>query len=137
MSAAHPRVAIASLAATTSGLSAGLPRSFVSVRNRTEGWSPSSSQSRTDLGATGARAFTTPPKRTRPLYGLASNGLRRGLSALLARVLATEAREHVVVHHADGLHVGIADCRAHEPEAPLLQCSAHRVRFGRSRGDLA
>src|SRR5205823_412308 len=37
-----------------------------------------------------------------------------------------EAAHHVVVHHAHGLHEGVADRRAHEPEAPALEILAHR-----------
>ena len=42
----------------------------------------------------------------------------------------------MVVHHASGLHEGVADRRAYEAEAALLQIFAHGVGFRRSRGNV-
>ena len=50
MSAAQPVLAIAAFAARTSASSSGLPRSWVSARYRTAGWSSSRSQSRGVFG---------------------------------------------------------------------------------------
>ena len=47
-----------------------------------------------------------------------------------------EAVDGVIVHHAGRLHVRIADGRADEPEAPLLEVGAHALRLGRLGGDL-
>src|SRR3954471_24009287 len=43
----------------------------------------------------------------------------------------------MIVDHAGGLHVGVADGRAYEPEAPRLQVLAHRVGLRRARRNLA
>ena len=50
--------------------------------------------------------------------------------------LVPEARHQVVVHHADGLHVGVHDRAADELEAALLEILAERVGFFRGRGQL-
>src|SRR5207237_4334805 len=55
--------------------------------------------------------------------------------------LATDLRipkaiHNVVVHHADGLHEGVADGRSYESEAAFLKVFAHGVGFRRSRGEV-
>ena len=42
----------------------------------------------------------------------------------------------MVIDQACRLHEGVADCRADELEAALLEGFAHRVRFRRCRGDV-
>src|SRR3954469_21034603 len=43
----------------------------------------------------------------------------------------------MIVDHAGGLHVGVADGRAYEPEAPSLQVLVHRVGLRSARRNLA
>jgi hypothetical protein len=43
----------------------------------------------------------------------------------------------VVIDHADRLHEGVADGRAHEPEAPRAEVLGQGVGFGRAGGDIA
>ena len=45
-----------------------------------------------------------------------------------------ETADLMVVHHADGLHEGVADGRTHELEASSLEVLAHQV--GRCKPDL-
>jgi hypothetical protein len=45
----------------------------------------------------------------------------------LPQLTVPEAIDQVVIHHANRLHVSIADCTANELEAPLLQVLAHGV----------
>ena len=78
-------------------------------------------------------------------FGLESaSGCRRGTRAgggrlivrrlpSAARVWVAEARHEVIVDHARGLHERVADRRAHEAEAALLERLGHRVRCGRAR----
>lgn len=40
-----------------------------------------------------------------------------------------ETGHQVVVHHADGLHVGIDDCTAHKSESSFFQVPAEAVGF--------
>lgn len=40
----------------------------------------------------------------------------------------------VVVDHADGLHKGVEDGRAHKGHAALLEGLAHGIRLGGGRG---
>src|SRR5438270_9253925 len=49
----------------------------------------------------------------------------------------TEAREEVVVHHADGLHERVTDGRPDEAEPALDQGVAHGVGLTGARGQLA
>src|SRR5271168_2772081 len=47
-----------------------------------------------------------------------------------------KAGSDVIVHHAGGLHVGVADGRSHKPEATLAQILAHSVGFRGHGGNL-
>src|SRR4029079_15800937 len=48
----------------------------------------------------------------------------------------SEAIDRVIVHHAYGLHAGVADRRPHELEAPAQKVSAQSVGLRRPRGYL-
>src|SRR5881628_29036 len=55
---------------------------------------------------------------------------------MLQRAVA-ETGPKVIVHHADGLHEGIADGGPDEAEPALLQSFAHGDRFAGARGQVA
>ena len=42
----------------------------------------------------------------------------------------------VIIHHANRLHIGIADRRADERKATLLECTTHGIGFGGCGGEL-
>src|SRR3954471_17846562 len=78
--------------------------------------------------AAGSRCFQALRRTARPCspwYGGSS------------RFPAAEAGVDVVVHHADGLHEGVADGGTHEAESPPLELLAHRLGLGRVRRNLA
>ena len=52
----------------------------------------------------------------------------RDISKLLKLTIA-EAVDEMIVHHSDGLHVGVDDGRADEVESALLEVFAEGVRF--------
>src|SRR5476649_55116 len=54
-------------------------------------------------------------------------------SSLCLELRVTKASDQVVVDHAGGLHVGVADGRADELETAIEQVLAHRIGFGRAR----
>src|SRR2546425_8206242 len=64
---------------------------------------------------------------TRRSVAASSSG--RGSPTEALHLAVTEAGDEVVVHHADGLHEGVADGRSHEAEVSLGECRAHRVRL--------
>src|SRR5256885_12179330 len=48
-----------------------------------------------------------------------------------------EALDHVIIDHADGLHIRVTDRRTDEPKASLSKSPAHRIRLLRPCGDLS
>ncbi len=50
-------------------------------------------------------------------------------SSVLGHLFVSKAIDHVVVDHSGGLHKGIANGRADETKAALVQILAHRVRL--------
>ena len=56
-------------------------------------------------------------------------GSRGASSVAIDDLPAAEAFDDMVVDHSRGLHVGIADRRADELKAALLEVLAERVRF--------
>ena len=61
---------------------------------------------------------------------------RAEVSLLSAQGSPTKAPYLVIVHHADGLHEGVADGRADEVEAAFLEVLRERVRFESGSRDL-
>ena len=51
-------------------------------------------------------------------------------------LLPAKTAQDMVVHHAGGLHEGVADRGAHETEATALELLAHRLGLGRLQGNL-
>src|SRR5437879_13138341 len=49
----------------------------------------------------------------------------------------TETIDEVIVHHSNGLHVGINDCRTNETESAMLEVLAERIGFDRSCRNLS
>src|SRR5712691_7002165 len=72
---------------------------------------------------------------TRRSVAASSSG--RGSPTEALHLAVTEAGDEVVVHHADGLHEGVADGRSHEAEVSLGECRAHRVRLPGAGGEIA
>src|SRR6185503_9643838 len=60
----------------------------------------------------------------------------RGRGLFHPQLAVAIAAGEMVVDHAGRLHEGVADGRADEAEAALLQVLAHRVRFGGARRDV-
>src|SRR6266850_6069944 len=56
--------------------------------------------------------------------------------SILPDLAIAETIDKVIVHHADGLHVGVDDRRTNETESALLEVLAERIGLGRSRRDL-
>ena len=56
-----------------------------------------------------------------------------GWSCQALHFLVTKTGQHMVVHHTDGLHVGIDDGRTDEGESSILQVRAESLRFRRHR----
>ena len=80
-----------------------------------------------------------PGEPCRALGWLGSNAapLRAGGAKLSAQKLPVpKARDEVVVHQTDRLHVCVDDCGAHEAEAPSLEVLAELVGFTRRCRDL-
>ena len=48
---------------------------------------------------------------------------------VLTKFFTSEAVNGVIVHHADSLHKGVADCRAGKLEASFFQLLAHSIRL--------
>src|SRR2546430_14820886 len=72
-----------------------------------------------------------PPART------GAHGRRSSVPRLILQLAVAEARDEMVVHHADGLHERVTDGWPHEAEPALDQGVAHGVGFARARGQLA
>src|SRR6266404_146909 len=68
---------------------------------------------------------------------VAASSAGKGSPTEALHLAVTEAADEVVVHHADGLHEGVADGRSHEAKAPLGEGRAHRVRLPGAGGKIA
>ena len=54
----------------------------------------------------------------------------RAESLFWCQLRIAETVDHMIVHHAGGLHQGVADCRTYEAETTFLQVFAEGVGFG-------
>src|SRR5438270_11173513 len=92
-------------------------------------------------GLRGGGAPAWPPRpclaRRGPPARTGSHGRLSSVPRLILHLAVAEARDEMVVHHADGLHERVADGWPHEAEPALDQGLAHGVGFARARGQLA
>src|SRR6266508_423029 len=98
--------------------------------------------STTQKGRAVRSGFRRPPSARlrmapRSGYPLASLPMTRLSRVHPVRIATAEAGDHVVVYHADGLHMRVADRGADELETAVLQRGTHRVRLSRPRRNLA
>ena len=66
----------------------------------------------------------------KPMREKISRTISRSSLPILLDLAITETIDQVIVHHSDGLHVGINDSRTNETESAMLQVLAECIGFG-------